>query len=151
MQLFLQWNFHPAPGPEMLAMRNLSIPISFIHPSIQQISKWKFSKFAKTLNTSDVEIAAMHLRSGIHYKCRNIRTSESSLDHNFWRLYCSSPHFSKGLDSVNLVFIIKHLSLFFCHWVVSSSLQLHGLQHARPPCPSPSPGVRSNSCPLSWW
>ena len=26
----------------------------------------------------------------------------------------------------------------------------HGLQHARPPCPSPAPGVYSNSCPLSW-
>ena len=33
--------------------------------------------------------------------------------------------------------------------VVSDSLQLHGLQHARPPCPSPTPGVCSNSCPLS--
>ena len=27
----------------------------------------------------------------------------------------------------------------------------HGLQHARLPCPSPSPGVCSNSCPSSWW
>ena len=27
----------------------------------------------------------------------------------------------------------------------------HGLQHARPPCPSPTPGVYPNSCPLSWW
>ena len=33
--------------------------------------------------------------------------------------------------------------------VVSDSLQPHGLQHARPPCPSPTPGVYSNSCPLS--
>ena len=30
-------------------------------------------------------------------------------------------------------------------------LPLHGLQHARPPCSSPTPGVYSNSCPLSWW
>ena len=36
-------------------------------------------------------------------------------------------------------------------FVVSSSLWLHGLQHARPPCPSPIPGVYSNSCPLSRW
>ena len=35
--------------------------------------------------------------------------------------------------------------------VVSNSLQLHGLQHARPPCPSPTPGVYSNSCLLSQW
>ena len=34
---------------------------------------------------------------------------------------------------------------------VSNSLQPHGLQQARLPCPSPSPGVCSNSCPLSWW
>ena len=33
--------------------------------------------------------------------------------------------------------------------VVSDSLQLHGLQPTRPPCPSPTPGVYPNSCPLS--
>ena len=35
--------------------------------------------------------------------------------------------------------------------VMSESLWPHGLQHARPPCPSPTPGVYSNSCPLSRW
>ena len=35
--------------------------------------------------------------------------------------------------------------------VTSSSLQPHGLQHTRLPCPSPTPGVYSNSCPLSRW
>ena len=30
-------------------------------------------------------------------------------------------------------------------------LQPHELQHARPPCPSASPGVHLNSCPSSWW
>ena len=42
-------------------------------------------------------------------------------------------------------------SVQFSRSVVSDSLQLHGLQHTRPPCPSPTPGVYSNSCPLSWW
>ena len=37
----------------------------------------------------------------------------------------------------------------FSHSVVSNSLQPHGLQHARLPCPSPIPGAYSNSCPLS--
>ena len=37
------------------------------------------------------------------------------------------------------------------HSVVSDSLRPHELQHARPPCPSPTPGVHSDSCPLSWW
>ena len=40
--------------------------------------------------------------------------------------------------------------LFGCQ-VMSDSLQSHGLQHARFPCPSPTPGAWSNSCPLSWW
>ena len=42
-------------------------------------------------------------------------------------------------------------SVQFSHSVVSDSLQPHELQHARPPCPSPTPGVYSNSCPSSWW
>ena len=35
--------------------------------------------------------------------------------------------------------------------VMSNSLQPHGLQHTRLPCPSPTPGACSNSRPLSWW
>ena len=35
--------------------------------------------------------------------------------------------------------------------VASNCLRPHGLQHARLPCPSPTPGAYSNSCPLSWW
>ena len=42
-------------------------------------------------------------------------------------------------------------SVQFSRSVMSNSLQPHGLQHARPPCPSPTPRVYSNSCPLSWW
>ena len=39
----------------------------------------------------------------------------------------------------------------FSSSVVSDSLQPHGLQHTRLPCPSPTPGVYSNSCPLCQW
>ena len=39
----------------------------------------------------------------------------------------------------------------FSHLVVSDSLRPHELQHARPPCPSPTPGVHPNSCPSSQW
>ena len=45
---------------------------------------------------------------------------------------------------------IQFSSVFSCS-VVSNSLRPHGLQHARPPCPSPTPGVYPNSCPLNWW
>ena len=43
------------------------------------------------------------------------------------------------------------LSVQFSRSVVSDSLWPHESQHAGPPCPSPTPGVYSNSCPLSWW
>ena len=41
--------------------------------------------------------------------------------------------------------------LQFSHPVMSSSLRSHGLQHARLPCPLPTPGAYSNSCPSRWW
>ena len=53
-------------------------------------------------------------------------------------------------------YIWEHSVQLFCklHFslsVVSDSLWLHGLQHARPPCSSPNPEAYSNSCPLSRW
>ena len=39
----------------------------------------------------------------------------------------------------------------FSQSVMSDSLWFHGLQHARFPCPSPTPRACSNSCPSSWW
>ena len=50
---------------------------------------------------------------------------------------------------VSIHFLHFYGSVQFSHFVVSDSLQLHGLQHARFPCPSPTPGACSNSCPLS--
>ena len=43
-------------------------------------------------------------------------------------------------------------SVLFSHSVVSNSLRPHESgRHTRPPCPSPTPGLYSISCPLSWW
>ena len=42
-------------------------------------------------------------------------------------------------------------SVQFSHSIVSDSLRPHESQHARPPCPSPTPRVYSNSCPSSQW
>ena len=42
-------------------------------------------------------------------------------------------------------------SVQFSCSVVSDSLRPHELQHAKPPCPSPTPGVYSSSCQLSQW
>ena len=42
-------------------------------------------------------------------------------------------------------------SVQFSRLVVCDSLWPHEPQHARPPCPSSTPGVQPNPCPLSWW
>ena len=67
-------------------------------------------------------------------------------------------HLSQPLTMI-LFFIYSSMSLSltlmsvsqFSHSVVSNSLRPQESQHARPPCPSPTPGVYSNSCPSSWW
>jgi len=51
----------------------------------------------------------------------------------------------------HLIFIFITYSVQFSHSVVSYSLQPHELQHVRPPCPSRTPRVHSNSRPSSWW
>ena len=58
---------------------------------------------------------------------------------NTQSLYVSSSHLA-----------LIHSVQFSCS-VVSDSLCSHEPQHARPPHPSPTPGVYPNSCPLSWW
>ena len=52
------------------------------------------------------------------------------------------------IDHGNTVFIASDQ---ISHSVVSDSLRPHGSQHARPPCPSPTPGVHSDSRPLNQW
>ena len=47
--------------------------------------------------------------------------------------------------------MVTVIELLFSHLVMSNSLQPHGLQHTSLPCPSLSPGVCSNSCPLIRW
>ena len=79
-----------------------------------------------------------------------------ALDFDF-SCFMLRPHFTKPAV-LHRSLIIELQAPEFIQWllpfsysVVSESLQLHGLQHTRPPCPSPSPGVCSNSCPLSQW
>ena len=51
------------------------------------------------------------------------------------------------LKEVPLTFHVRLVSVQFSRSVVSDSLRPHGLQHTRPPCPSPTPGVHPNSSP----
>ena len=51
-----------------------------------------------------------------------------------------------------ILFLGKFSSVQFSRSVVSDSLRPHEPQHVRPPCPSPTPRVHPNPCPLSrWW
>ena len=52
----------------------------------------------------------------------------------------------KGGGTLNLIIS----SVQFSRSAVSDSLRPHELQHARPPCPTPTPRAYPNSCPLSW-
>ena len=58
-----------------------------------------------------------------------------------------------GVDTVFVCrwFLTFNMLLLFSRQVMSNSSRFHRLQHARVPCPSPSPGVHPRSCPLNWW
>ena len=68
-------------------------------------------------------------------------------------LYLRNQCLSQGPEDLHLIFLLKVLlfSVQFSRSVVSDFLWPHELQHARPPCPSPTTGVYPNSCPSSQW
>ena len=67
----------------------------------------------------------------------------------FWMTCFDATFFPSSYHFCNSYYIMA--SVQFSHSVVSYSLWPHGLQHTRAPYPSPTPGVYSNLCPLSWW
>ena len=97
----------------------------------------------------EVCLYELHLESGGNYCCITAVSVESDMRGEnivyllLWLLCQPGEKTGTGAVPVSSV-------QFSCS-VVSSSLQPHGLQHARLLCPSPMPGTFSNSCPLSWW
>ena len=70
-----------------------------------------------------------------------------SIDYlTFWSSFLLNSILSYSFPAVSLFSSVQ-----FSHSVVSNSLRPHELQHARPPYPSPTPRVHSNSRPSSWW
>ena len=63
----------------------------------------------------------------------------------------AGPYPYKHLDCCCLVVLLPLVSVQFSRSVLSDSLQPHESQHARPPCPSPTPGVHWDSHPSSQW
>ena len=55
------------------------------------------------------------------------------------------------INSSGIIAVAIVSSVQFSRSVMSDSFWPHGLQHARLPCPSPTPGACSNSCPSHWW
>ena len=64
---------------------------------------------------------------------------------------CSKSILFNKVQTGSLFFLRKYHDLQFSCSVVSNSLQPQESQHTRPPWPSPTPGVYSDSCPSSWW
>ena len=70
---------------------------------------------------------------------------------SFYHLFIYLVVRTLNMRSTFLTNFEGHQFLLFSRSVMSDSLRPHGLQHTRLPCPSPTPGVLPNSCPLSQW
>ena len=68
-----------------------------------------------------------------------------------WRKYKLLKNMWQKVTFERKTFYWRISSVQFSHSVVSDSLWPHESQHARPPCPSATPGVHPTSCPSRWW
>ena len=73
------------------------------------------------------------------------------MDRGAWQVTFLRVTKSQAWLKCFIMHIDARLSVQFSCSVMSNSLWPHGLQHARPPCPLSTPGIYSNSCPLSQW
>ena len=90
--------------------------------------------------TQGLNLGLLHCRWLLHHLSH--QGSPNILE---WVAYPFSRGSSQPRNQTRVSGIIGRL------FTISAILWPHGLQHTRPPCPSPSPRASSNSCPLSWW
>ena len=98
-----------------------------------------------------------------HIDCVSLSRVSKCFFHLFFRIFSFMFYIYRSVIDFKLIFIfgiryeLRFLVLFiifaavqFSHSVVSDSLQPHEPQHARPPCPSPTPGVHPNPYIQFW-
>ena len=100
------------------------------------------------LPTQGSSLSLLHCRWNFYYWASGSYISQSIQTKN---KYCFHFLFNKWFSLFKLPLFCKLRLLLFSLSVMSSSLQLHGLQHTKPPCPLPSPEVCPSSCPLHQW
>ena len=116
--------------PRILYQEGLSIKFDGEIKSFR--NKQKLREFSTTkLNWTEISFTTNAKGTSLGRKHKRRKRSTENKPKTIKKMIISSVQFSRS--------------------VMSDSLQPHELQHARPPCPSPTPGVHSNSCPSNWW
>ena len=131
--------------------------------NLLKLSVWRFARFSQS---TDCLIPDLHLNSfqGL-LKVSSCSSSQFIHCRGKWQVSIGiwrniqSPQFYLFYFSISRFIWRKKLEhikgkqgtyQFSCS-VMSDSLRPHEPQHTRPPCPSPTPGVHPNPCPLCWW
>ena len=123
---------------------------------MRDLSFWHSGSLAVAFQVSSCELRGIwdlssltrdwaHIPLTVRWSLNCWNTREGSSSYFYFWLMKSNWSFKNKLHHQ------KFTSVQFSCSVLCDSLRPHGLQHARPPCPSPTPGAYSNSCPLSWW
>ena len=122
---------------------------------------WRAKSLEKSLMLGKIEGRRIRGQrdemDGWHHQCKGHELGQTLGDGEQWGdLECCSTWCPKELDTTewlnkNNIILLQGSSVQFSHSVMSNSLWIHELQHARLSCPSLTPGACSNSCALSWW
>ena len=150
-------------GELWLVLPTSSQSVPFLYTSVNCASFWDFRfKFTDTESTMESPGLLTEVSLWIRYRTLSVQgwagqscCCDMTLEDNWqkrnypWLLVPNRTFGDENL--VAEMPLVQRISHQFSCSVMSNSLQPHGLQHTRPPCPSPTPGVHSNSCPLSWW